>query len=77
MPNKSEYKIRPLSRGGVMLRMWMQRQNHSLRSMCSEMDWNPTSIHSYIAGDKKPSLGMAHEIFRKTGVPMNAWLEEN
>jgi len=41
------------------------------------MDWNPTSIHSYIAGDKKPSLGMAHEIFRKTGVPMNAWLEEN
>lgn len=77
MPKKNEYKKRPLSRGGVQLRMWMQRQGVSLREMCREMDWNPTSVNGYILGEKLPSLGMAEKIFRKTGVPMHAWLEEN
>tara|TARA_R100001510_G_C7616968_1_gene178852 strand:- start:429 stop:602 length:174 start_codon:yes stop_codon:yes gene_type:complete len=57
--------------------MWMQRQGVSLREMCREMNWNPTSVNGYILGEKLPSLGMAEKIFRKTGVPMHAWLEEN
>ena len=77
MPKKNEYKKRPPNKGGVQLRMWMQRQDLSVREMASQFDWNPTSIDSYILGKTKPSLDMANEIFKKTGVPMHAWCEDN
>jgi len=77
MPKKNEYKRRPPNKGGVQLRMWMQRQDMSVREMARMFDWNPTSIDSYILGKKKPSLDMANEIFKRTGVPMHSWCEDN